>query len=305
MLRHEEDLRPPHPRLPLGVTAVMLPELNFEEQIRLCRSLGVTHYVFRPRVITDEQREEPYSNWGNHRFDLTPQRLLEEGPKLKARLDTAGMIPFGTVPSLNTESSDDEIDLAVRGAVAAGASRVRFSPAGWEGQDLFDFTKYRDELVARFKNALQIAHDAGPVKLVIEIHQGQFACSAGLARHLLKRFPPDILGVILDLPNLAKEGQTAAHVAISALGEYLDHAHVGGARRLPGPADEAGFRPMVGQFCSIRESDLYMPQWLKLLTALDREVPLIMEDYTPHMTGAARLERTANELRDMRTGLAD
>ena len=36
----------------LGVTGVMLPELDFDEQIALCRSLGITRYQYRPRVIT-------------------------------------------------------------------------------------------------------------------------------------------------------------------------------------------------------------------------------------------------------------
>jgi len=36
---------------PLGVTAVMLPELDFPEQLALLKKHGVTHYSLRPRNI--------------------------------------------------------------------------------------------------------------------------------------------------------------------------------------------------------------------------------------------------------------
>ena len=85
--------------IPLGVTAVMLPELDFADQIALCRECGVTHYSIRPRIIADDQQDQPYSSHGNHKFDLTPARLVEEGAAIRAQLASAGMTPFGTLPA--------------------------------------------------------------------------------------------------------------------------------------------------------------------------------------------------------------
>ena len=79
----------------LGVTAVMLPELDFDEQIALCRAEGVKYYQYRPRVIRPEQRDKPYHSHGRHKFDLTPDRLLTEGAALTARLRSAGLNPGG------------------------------------------------------------------------------------------------------------------------------------------------------------------------------------------------------------------
>src|SRR5512133_881123 len=97
----------------LGVNAVMLPELDFPEQIELCRRLGVRYYQYRPRHIPSERRTELFSYWGNHAFDLTPQRLLAEGAKLTAQLRAAGLEPWGTAPALNVDAPDDVIRLHV------------------------------------------------------------------------------------------------------------------------------------------------------------------------------------------------
>lgn len=295
--------------LPLGVTAVMLPELDFGEQLELCRQVGVTHYVLRPRVIPEARRDEAFSNWGNHAFDLTPQRLFDEGEGIATQLEHAGLIPFGTVPSLNLDSDDADIDLACRGALRVGAGRVRFSPATVPGDRLFDWPRLRDRLQGRFRDALSIADAAGrdfpeaaPLMFTSEVHTGQPTPTAGLTRQVLEAFDPERVGAIFDLPNLAREGLTAPAVSISVLGPYIDHCHVGGARRTPSEPDDRGFTGSRTTFTSLRESDLHIPTWLRLLAehadALGREIPLVCEDYTPGMTGADRLRRTVSEIRD-------
>ncbi len=298
----------PLPELPLGVTAVMLPELDFDAQLDLCVELGVTHYVYRPRVIPDSRRDAAFSNWGNHRFDLTPRRLLDDGSLLKQRVRDAGLVPFGCVHSLNTDSTDEEMELAFRGAVEAGAQNARLSPPGIPPNELFDFRTTVDRIVGRYRDALAIAEQAGLPKIVIEIHTGLPTPSAGLALHVLQHFDPEKLGAILDLPNLAREGLTAPAVSVSVLGEYVDHLHVGGARRVSGEPDAAGFRPRNTEFCSLRESDLYIPDWLRcvrqLVGRLGRTLPLVVEDYTPGLTGEQRLRRTVQELRDLASLLA-
>ncbi|MEM7576360.1 MAG: hypothetical protein AAF328_02695 [Planctomycetota bacterium] len=299
--------------LPLGVTAVMLPELDFAMQLELCRTLGVTHYVLRPRVIAEVQRDRPFSNWGNHAFDLTPQRLFDEGEGIATQMEQAGLIPFGTVPSLNLESSDEDIDLACRGALRVGSSRVRLSPATVPGDVLYDWPKKLDRLRGRFRDALAIADaaasaypEAGPIKFTSEVHTGQPTPTAGLTRQVLESFDPERVGAIFDLPNLAREGLTSPAVSISALGPYIDHCHVGGARRTPNEPDAKGFTGSRTTFTSLRDSDLHIPTWLRLIAehadTLGREIPLVCEDYTPGMAGADRLRRTVQEIRDVFTG---
>ncbi len=282
--------------LPLGVTAVMLPELDFDEQIELCRRLGVTHYVFRPRYISENARGKPWSNWGNHKFDLTPERLLEEGPQLAARLREAGLVPYSTVPRLAADIDDDnELELHLKGAAAAGCRSVRVMSTPYPPGELFDYGQYLPRARKDLARVVERAADHG-LKLVIEMHVGTTACSPGLARLLVEEFDPAKLGLILDLPNMAGEGAIRPSLAISVLADWIDHCHVGGSRRVAGEYDELGFRKAGQQQTAITESDLHIPTWLQLLAQLGREIPLVIEDYTPGPPGALRLEATATAL---------
>lgn len=289
--------------LPLGVTGVMLPELGFEEQLALCRALGLTHYVYRPRTIPESAKGQPFGNWGNQKFDLTPQRLLDEGVYLREKVEAAGLVPFGTVPNLLVDAPEAELRLHFQGAAAAGARCVRVNPPNYPHEVVFDYPKYLGETIERYRAAVALArpHD---VKLVIEMHAGNAATSPGLAWNIVRHFEPAHLGVIVDLPNFAREGFVSPSLAVSVLGDWIDHAHFGGCRRVEGVPDERGFRRSDAVFCGITESDLHVPTWARHLASLGREVPLIIEDYTPNMPGAARLTREAAAARRMLEGLA-
>src|SRR5690606_2080618 len=102
-----------------------------DEQVSLCRALGVTHYVFRPRIIPDAAKGGPWHSHGNHKFDLTPRRLVDEGPRLREQLESAGMTPFATVPACAADDDDEQVRLHLRGAAAAGCTRVRVSPPSY------------------------------------------------------------------------------------------------------------------------------------------------------------------------------
>lgn len=276
--------------LPLGVTAVMLPDLDFSEQVSLCRELGVTHYVFRPRHIPDAARDQPWSSHGNHKFDLTPQRLLQEGPKFKAELEAAGMLPFCTVPAGTADDDDDIFKHHFEGAAAAGCTRMRVTPPAYPGQ-VFDYPQYLGRTIDRYQKLCGLAEPYG-IKLVIEMHGNTAAVSPGLAYNIVQSFDPARLGVILDLPNFAREGFVAPHLAVSVVRPWLDHAHVGGLRRTAGTYDELGFRRSGFQMCPVTESDLDVPAWLRTMavaTEAGETCPLVIEDYTADMTGALKL----------------
>ncbi len=289
--------------LPLGVTAVMLPELGFDEQVELCRTLGVTHYVYRPRVIGEEARGQAYANWGNHKFDLTPMRLLSEGSRLRKRLADAGLVPYGTVPTLLADAPKEELELHFDGAAEAGAPRVRLNPPNYPREVLFDYAAYLDRTIELYRSAAEIARPRG-VKMVIEMHAGNAAVAPGLARSIVQHFDPADLGVIVDLPNHAREGGVTPNLAISALRDWIDHCHFGGSRRVYGTNDELGFRRSETHFCSITDSDLHVPTWVRLLGDLGRVVPLVIEDYTPNMPGATRLAREVAAARRMLDAMA-
>lgn len=281
----------------LGVTAVMLPELDFEEQVALCVALGVTHYTFRPREITENQRGQPYSNWGCHKFDLTPARLAREGPALARTLRGAGLTPFGTVPAADVTDDEGKLQLHFEGAAAADAGRVRVMPPPYPRQP-FDYSRLLDDTLRAYERVTAMA-ERFAVKLVIETHAGSLATSPGLAWNIVRHFDPIRMGVIFDLPNFAREGGVHPALAVSVLQPWIDHCHVGGNRRIDVGRDDAGFRTPADRMCPIEDSDLHVPTWLRTLRDAGVDVPWIIEDYTPDTPGETRLRASVAAVRRM------
>jgi len=280
---------------PLGVTAVMLPELAFEEQIQLLQDLGVTHYTYRPRHIPEAKRNDPPHSHGNHVFDLTPERLAEEGETLRRRLEEAGLVPFGTVPATNVLDDEATLDLHFRGAAAAGAGRVRVGPPGYKWEP-FDYEALLEKTHEAYGRVIELARRYG-LKLVIETHANSIASGPGMARAICKPFDPADLGVIFDLPNYAHEGNLTPPLAVNTLKPWIDHCHVGGNRRVTTGNDAQGFRLVDHQMCALTEGDLYFPAWLAALREAEVNVPLVIEDYAPNMSGRLRLERGVADIR--------
>jgi sugar phosphate isomerase/epimerase len=279
----------------IGVTAVMLPEIDFEEQVDLCVSLGVRLYQIRPRKITPEQRTEPYSCWGNHRFDLTPERLVREGAAIEARLRQAGMSPWGPLPSPSAAPSDDEIDLHLRGAQVAKAGCMRLSAPPYPS-GIFDFHSWMDGVVERYKHIIKRLARRRGIKIIIETHAKSGVTSPGLAWQLVRHFDPRELGVIFDIGNFAREGEVNAELAVSVLKEWIDCVHVGGSRRREEGVDSNGCRTLSQNMCAPQDSDLHVPTWIAALRAAEINPPLIIEDFTATPSGPERLRRDARFL---------
>lgn len=281
--------------MPLGVTAVMLPDLDFDEQVVLCQKLGVTHYSLRPRVIPDGQRDQPYGSWGNHKFDLTPQRLVREAKQIRQRLIDAGLVPFGTLPAAMTCEPDEQLQLHLEGAAAVGAGRIRIAPDRYP-QGSFDYRGLLGRVVQRYGELIELARPMG-LKIVIETHAQSLASGPGLAWNICRDFDPADIGVIFDIPNFAREGNVQPYASASVLGPYIDHCHVGGSRRVTGNYDPLGFRQSDVEFCLLSESDLHIPTWIAAVRAAGAAVPLVVEDFTPNVPSSLRLEECVRLLR--------
>ncbi|MCC7191774.1 MAG: sugar phosphate isomerase/epimerase [Phycisphaeraceae bacterium] len=283
--------------MPLGVTAVMLPELDLAEQLTLCQRVGVAGISLRPRHIMPENVGKPYANWGNYKFDLTPERLVKEGKQIRRQMDDAGIKVFGTVPAVSLSDTDDKLKLNFEGGQIVGAGAVRVAPENWRGypQGPFNYREILDKTVAGYQRAVALAKPYQQ-KVVIETHAGMIAASPSLAWNICRHFDPRELGVIFDIANFNIEGGYQPNLAVAVMGDYIDHCHVGGTRRSAGNYDAQGFRKFGLNGCPLTEADLYIPDWIKSLHEAGRHVPLVIEDFTENMSGALRLENAAAAL---------
>ena len=286
----------------LGVTAVMLPELDFPAQLALCSRLGVSCYQIRPRHVSETERGKPPSPWGNHRFDLTPERLVREGPAIAAAIRGAGMEPWGTLPAACIDESDDALKLHAEGAAVSGAGRVRIGPTPYPSHP-FDYREYLARMVDRYAAVVERVTRPAGVKVLIETHCGGAAASPGLARNLCASFAPRDLGVILDVANFSREGEVAPVLAVSVLRDWIDCVHVGGSRRVDDGVDAAGCRKIRPEFCPLDESDLNASDWIAAIESAEIHPPLIIEDFGRYADGPGRLERSVDVLRRIRAAV--
>lgn len=281
---------------PLGVTAVMLPEIDFDEQLKLCQQLKLTHYSWRPRVIPEAQRDQDPSPWGRHHFDLTPQRLVKEGGQLRRRLESAGMISFGSLPAANTDHDDDSLQLHFEGAAAVGAGRVRVAPESYPSEGPFDYETTLNHLIDRYRHIVDLARPF-KLKIVIETHSVSLATSPSLALNLCRPFSPDEMGVIFDVNNYMIEGGLRPNLAVAVIGRYIDHSHIGGARLADSDTrDRFGFRQRGYEMCPLPEADQNIPSWISALHEAGIHAPLIIENFSPHTTGPIRLGESVDQL---------
>lgn len=285
----------------LGVTAVMLPDLDFDEQLALMRECGVKYYQIRPRVIPAEQAGKPWNPWGNHKFDLTPQRLVKEGKAITKQVRDAGLELWGTLPHLSIETDADEVKMHMEGAAAAEAGAARCGmPRYPDGP--FDYEDFLKKIVAGYERTVELAKPFG-IKLIVETHCLSFATSPALAWNICRHFDPAQVGVIFDMANFTREGEITPHLAVSVLRDYIDCVHIGGGRRLVTGVDEFGCNVIENQMAPLNQSDLYLPPWLKALNDAQLGAPLIIEDFTPNMSGADRLRDSARVLQRALAGL--
>jgi sugar phosphate isomerase/epimerase len=282
----------------LGVNAVMLPELDFDQQIALCASLGVQYYQYRPRIIPVEAKGKPFSFWGNHRFDLTPQRLLAEGAALTRKLAAAGLSPWGTLPEASIDDADGVIRHHLEGASAAGAGRIRLGPPAIPSKP-FDYRAFLEKMVRRYMWIIEkLARPLG-IRLIVETHAQSLAASPGLAWNIVQSLPPADIGVIFDVANFAREGAVNPRLAVSVLHDYIDCIHIGASRRVTAGTDEKGFQKTSFQFCSLEEGDLPVREWLDALAEAGVSAPLIVEDFSTDLDGPGRLRRAVQTLKTL------
>jgi sugar phosphate isomerase/epimerase len=103
-----------------SVTTVLLPEYSLEEAAELLSRVGYDGVEWRVRRIPAEQRDKPYSMWGNHKNDLTPDVLAKEGERVR-RVSADHGLAISALASNASCTDLNEVKLLAEGAAACGA----------------------------------------------------------------------------------------------------------------------------------------------------------------------------------------
>ncbi|MBN2565612.1 MAG: sugar phosphate isomerase/epimerase [Candidatus Eisenbacteria bacterium] len=257
-------------------TSVMMPELSLEEQADLLHSLRYDGIEWRVRRVTDSQRGQGFSEWGEHKNDLTPENFLEQAPRMKQVAADRGLAIAGIAS--NAPATDlEQVKLLAVGAQACGAPFIRIGcPTGYDGSQ--DYNGLYEEAVPGYEAALDVLEGTG-VRAALEIHANTIHPSASLAYRIVSHWDPSRVCVIFDANNMVREGFETTEIALELLGPYVGHVHVGGHRPLARGADDAGTTIWEWEGCPLAEGLYDYPRLLRKLQAMDYRGFISVEDF--------------------------
>jgi sugar phosphate isomerase/epimerase len=259
-----------------SATSVMLPQLTMEEQAELLQRLGFDGVEWRVRRVSDEQRAKPFSEWGAHKNDLTPENFAANAPKMKQVAADHGLAIAGIASNAGAEDIE-HVKLLAEGAAACGAPFVRVGcPRRYDGS--VDYNVLYDETIEAYGKALDAIEPFG-VKAALEIHGGTIHVSASLAHRIVSHWSPDRVCVIFDPNNMIRDGVETTELALELLGPYVGHAHVGGHRPVAKGVDGNGTREWEWESVPLAEGLYDYPRLLKKLKAVGYKRFISVEDF--------------------------
>ena len=218
-----------------SATTVMMPELSLEEQASLLQRLGFDGVEWRVRRVPDEQRGKGFSEWGEHKNDLTPENFAANAARMKKVAADHGLA-IAAIASNAPADDLEQVKLLAAGAQACGTPFIRVGcPQGFDGSR--NYNDLYDEAVRAYGAVLDAIAAFG-VKAALEIHAGTIHPSASLAHRIVSNFDPARVCVIFDPNNMVSDGFETTEVALDLLGPYLGHVHVGGHKPVEKGRDE-------------------------------------------------------------------
>ena len=260
-----------------SATSVMMPDLTMEEQAALLQRLGFDGIEWRVRRVPDSQCGQGYSEWGEHKNDLTPENFAENAPRMKQVAAAHGLAIAGLAS--NAAATDlQQVKLLAEGAAACGAPFMRVGcPRRYDGSANYN-TLY-DEAVEAYGKALDVIEAFG-VKAALEIHAGSLHPSASLAHRIVSHWPPERVLAIYDSNHIInKDGYETIELALDLLGPYLGHVHVGGHMPVTAGHDEAGTAHWEWQGAPLAKGLYDLPRLLWKLKAISYPGFISIEDF--------------------------
>ena len=262
-----------------SATTVMMPQLGLEEQADLLQRLGFDGVEWRVRRVPADQRGKGFSEWGEHKNDLTPENFAAEAARMKKVAADHGLAIAGIASAASADDLE-QVKLLAEGAAACGAPFFRVWCPRWYDRK----TAYQalfHEAVQAFERALDAIKGYG-VKIILEIHGNTIHVSASLAHRLVSHWSPDRIGCIFDPQNMVSDGFETTEIAVELLGPYLGHVHAGGHRPVEKGRDDAtGTVEWEWPGCSMAEGLYDYRRLLKKLKAVSYRGFISIEDFRP------------------------
>jgi len=278
-----------------SVTSVILPDFGVVETCQLLQELGYDGVEWRVRDTSPEAVGKGYSFWGAHKTDLSPANLASKADEVARICREHGL----AIPAIASDLRSDDREGIKR--LADGVARLGSVPIRLQACCGYNRTAPYPELyeraVSSFAEAVEILKPHG-IKVLIEIHGGTLMVSASLAYRIASNFPPDSMGVIYDVNNMALDGFETFRIGMELLGGYLQHCHAGGWRPVEKGRRMDGALGWAYEGCDLAGSILDIPLFLSDLKAVGYQGYVSIEDFR-QMDHREKLGRQIRFLRDL------
>jgi len=152
-----------------------------------------------------------------------PATDIEAHAQQVAEVTRAAGLELASLAPYVRASEPDKIESIMRAAQAMGVKQTRVGVPGYDRS-----TPYRESLdqAHRELKTIELLSQKYGVKGLVELHFGNIACSASLAKRVLEPFDPRCLGAIYDPGNMVVEGMVNWKLGLEVLGPHLGHVHV-------------------------------------------------------------------------------
>jgi len=259
-----------------SATSVMLPELTLEEQAALLQKLGYDGVEWRVRRVSEETRKRPFSEWGAHKNDLTPDNFTANAERMKKVAADHGIAIAGIASNADAYDIEQAKSLA-EGAQACGAPFIRIGcPRRYDGS--VPYPVLYNGAVDAFGKVLD-AIAGYQVKVALEIHGGTIHPSAALAHRIVSHWSPDRICVIYDPQNMVADGYETTELALELLDKYVGHIHVGGHIPEAKGRDETGTTQWEWPGVPMQDGLYNYPRMLRKLKAMGYAGFISVEDF--------------------------
>jgi len=275
-----------------SVTSVILPKHNLLETCKLVKDAGYEGIEWRVRPKPEGQEDKP-SFWGYHRSDLSPENILKRAPELTEAMKDHGLAIAAFASNCRADQLE-EIKRIAEGAAACNCPLIRVTaPRGYDGTVLYP--ELFEETVEAYGKALDITRQY-KVKVIIETHVGTIFVSLSLAHRLVSNFSSEDIGVIYDLQNQVRDGYETPGLVLDLLGPYVVHAHIGGHKLVPQPADEKGTVRWDWPAVDLGEGIIDHAKVLVELKRIGYQGFLSLEDFREDIADEDKLKRAIDYL---------
>ncbi|WP_406044506.1 sugar phosphate isomerase/epimerase [Micromonospora sp. NBC_00898] len=272
-----------------SVFTASTPDWTPEEAVAQLAAQGWDGIEWR---VTDQEPAQPPGFWAGNRATVPLTGLEGELPRIAAITRDAGLALSG-LGAYAPASDQADVERVLAAAATLGAGRVRVTMPQLGSGD------YRELMDRTRRDMAWVAGRAAEhgVTALVELHHRTIVASASAAMRLLDGLPPQQVGVIHDIGNLAIEGFEDPLAGFQLLGPYLAHVHVKNvAWRVTGTRVDGGPR-WSAEWAPLREGQADLEAYLGALRRFGYDGWVTVEDFS---TASPLAERTRDNLAYLR-----